>query len=94
MALHQPGGVGGFPEPEQGLMQFLHCADVSHPQEIFLEGTDESFGTAIALWGTHNDRRACHAEKAELSLEHIGHGLAAVVVTDGKTTGNIPGKGS
>jgi hypothetical protein len=55
---------------------------------------DVPFGTAVALWGTDKGRRALHAQEGKLSLEHIGHGLAAMVMPDGKATGNVPGKGA
>jgi hypothetical protein len=39
--------------------------------------------------GTHQGRRALHAQEAELPLEHIGHILTAMIVADSKATGTI-----
>ena len=48
----------------------------------------------LPLRGTDKGRRALETEKAELPLEHIGHILAAMIVTDGKATSDAPGEGT
>jgi hypothetical protein len=49
MSFDQPSGVVAFAEREQRLAQILDRVEGLHPQEIFLQGSDEAFGTAIAL---------------------------------------------
>ena len=46
----------------------------------------------LPLRGTHEGRRALHAQEGKLLLEHVGHGLAAMIMPDGKATGDAPGK--
>ena len=92
MPFDQPGGVVSFPKREQGLTKFLDRGKCPDPQEVFLEGPDETLGTAVALWSTHKGRRALEAEKTKLSLEHVGHVLAAMIMPDGKATGDALGE--
>ena len=92
MALEQPGGVVSFPKREQGLTKFLDRGKCPDPQQVFLEGPDETLGAAITLRGTDKGRRALEAEEGKLPLEHVGHILAAMIVADGKATSNALGE--
>ena len=45
MPFDQPSGVVALAEREQRLAQILDRVESLHPQEIFLQGSDEAFGT-------------------------------------------------
>ena len=49
MPFDQPSGVVALAERVQRLAQILDRVEGLQPQEIFLQGSDEAFGTAIAL---------------------------------------------
>ncbi len=67
---------------------------VRSPGQLLLEGADEALGTAVAL-GTADERRAGRGpQEAQLVLEGVGSGLAAVVVADGQPCRHAPAVGT
>jgi hypothetical protein len=68
LGLGQPGGGGEVPDPEQ----------------VLLEGSNQSFGDAMALRLPHETRGAGHPQEGQLLLEIIADVGAAVVVADGQ----------
>ena len=65
MALDQPGRVVGFPEREQRLPQLLDGVEDPHPEQVLLEGADESLGAAIAFRCPHEGGRTLDAENGQ-----------------------------
>src|SRR5947208_9744678 len=75
MPLDQPGGVVGLAAVQSRLSQFLDGLKAAHPQQVFLEGTDEPLGTAIALGRPDEGGRTLEAEEGDLLLEVVRHVL-------------------
>jgi len=75
MPFDQPSGVVGLAESEQRLAQILDRVEGLHPQEIFLQSSDEAFGTAITLGRADEGGRALGTEEFEFPLESVGHVL-------------------
>jgi len=88
VALDQPGRVVGFPEREQRLPQRLDSLEGPHPEQVFLECTDEPLGTAIALRRPDEGGRTLDAEEGDLLLEVVRHVLRSMVMPHGETTGD------
>src|SRR3982751_5515042 len=87
--LDQPGRVVSLAEGEQRPAQLLDRGEALHPQEVFLQGADEALGAAVPFGGPDEGRRALDAQEAQLLLEIAGHVLAAVVVADRETAGDV-----
>ena len=64
MAGDQPVGIVPGGEIEQRQAQLLDGLEVAHPQEVFLQRTDEAFGDAVALGLTHEGCEASMPRKA------------------------------
>lgn len=93
MSFDDPGLIVGLLEFEQGATQVFDGLEGADPQQVFLERADEAFGTAVALRGAHEGRRALDAEEGDLGLEVVGHVLAAVVMAQGEPRGDTGGEG-
>src|SRR3954452_22320939 len=94
MALDDPGLVVGLPEPLQCQPQFLDRLEAPQPQQVLLERTDEPLGAAVALGLADEGRRALHAEEADLHLEVVADVLAAVIVAEPQSGGDVPAEGT
>src|SRR5215217_1953762 len=88
MPLDQPVGVVGLAELKQGLAQLLDGLKGPHPQQVFLECTDEPLGTAIALRRPDEGGRTLDAEEGDLLLEVVRHVLRSMVMPHGKAAGD------
>jgi hypothetical protein len=86
--LDQPLVVVALLESQQCVAQLFHGNKGLHPQKLFLEGTDEAFGAAVALRLPDEGRAGCHAQEAQFTLEVVAHILAAVIVTDSEHLGD------
>src|SRR5947208_10471930 len=87
MPLDQPGGVVGLAAVQSRLSQFLDGLKAAHPQQVFLEGTDEPLGTAVALRRPEEGGRTLEAEEGDLPLEVVRHVLRSMVMPHGKAAG-------
>ena len=67
-------------EGEESGAQLLDGLEMLHPEELLLEGFDESFGDPIALRFSNKRGTRSDAQEAQLVLEGVAHELAAVVV--------------
>src|SRR4051794_13242368 len=94
MPLDDPGLVVGLPEPLQCQPQFLDRLEAPQPQQVLLERTDEPLGAAVALGLADEGRRALHAEEADLHLEVVADVLAAVIVAEPQSGGDVLGEGA
>jgi hypothetical protein len=81
MPLDQPPFVVDLEPRVKGEAEVLDGLEGPHPQELLLEGADETLRAAVALWGPHVGGRRLDAKEGELILEGVAHVLAAVVVT-------------
>ena len=61
--------------------QFLDGFERPHPEQVFLQGSDEALGNAIALGLAHEGRRSFDAQTFDLVLEIAGHVIGAMIVT-------------
>jgi hypothetical protein len=77
VTLDDPVLVIEAPGVDQRHSQFLDRVEVSYPEQVLLPCADESLGTSVAL--RHEGRRVLDPQKAEFSLEIIGHLVGAVV---------------
>src|SRR5512132_3831642 len=75
----QPVGVVPVDEFDQRQAQLLDGLEVPHPQQVFLQRTDEALGDAVAF-GLAHGRRSLDAEEGDLGLEVVRHVVGAVVV--------------
>src|SRR5215831_3805626 len=92
MPFDQPSGVVALAESEQRLAQILDGVESLHPQEIFLQGSDEAFGTAIALRRADEGGRALGTEEFEFPLESVGHVLGSMIMTHGEAASRLVGE--
>src|SRR5512132_1786051 len=76
----QPVGVVPVDEFDQRQAQLLDGLEVPHPQQVFLQRTDEALGDAVAFGLAHEGRRSLDAEEGDLGLEVVRHVVGAVVV--------------
>lgn len=72
VAFNEPLVVVMTFEFEQSQTQFVDCTEVSHPEQVFLEGADEAFGAAVALGLTDEAGRGIDAQEGEFFLETVG----------------------
>src|SRR5512144_1108287 len=62
---------------------------MAHPQEVFLECTDEALSDAVAFGLAHEGRRGLDAEEGDLALEVVGHIVRSVVVPEHEAGGHV-----
>jgi len=91
---NEPGFVVKIAEFQQGLSEFFDVFEVLDPKQVLLECPDEAFGASIALGSADERRRAFDAQEADLSLEIIGHILAAVIVAQEQAGRDLLGEGA
>src|SRR5690348_14581633 len=92
MPFDQPSGGVGLAESEQRLAQILDRVEGLHAQEIFRQGSDEAFGTAIALGRADEGGRALGTEAFEFPLERVGHGFGSMIMTHGEAASRMVGE--
>ena len=64
MAGNQPVGIVPGGEIQQRQAQLFDGLEVAHPQEVFLQRTDEALGDAVALGWRTKDGEASMPRKA------------------------------
>src|SRR5512144_1766858 len=94
MAGDQPVRIVPSGEIQQRQAQLLDGLEVAHPQEVFLECTDEALGDAVALRLAHEGRRGLDAEEGDLALEVVGHIVRSVVVPEHEAGGHVLADGA
>src|SRR5215218_5170408 len=87
--LDEPGRVVDLAELDQRVAELLDGVEGSHPEQVLFQSADEALGAAIALRRPHEGGRTLDAEEGEFLLEVIRHVLAAVVVANGQTSGDL-----
>src|SRR5262245_1786010 len=88
VALDQPLLVVDPLELPERLDEFGDRGELPDPEQILLQGWDQSFGDPIALGLPDEARRAGHAEELQLPLKVVAHVGASMVVADGQTGGD------
>src|SRR5512144_720676 len=94
MAGDQPVGIVPGGEIQQRQASRFDGLEVAHPQEVFLECTDEALGDAVALGLAHEGRRGLDAEEGDLALEVVGHIVRSVVVPEHEAGGHVLADGA
>src|SRR5512133_2610328 len=94
MAGDQPVGIVPGGEIEQRQAQLLDGREVAHPQEVFLECTDEALGDAVAFGLAPDGRRGRDAEEGDRALEVVGQIVRSVVVPEHEAGGHILADGA
>src|SRR5512132_11687 len=94
MAGDQPVGIVPGGEIQQRQAYLFDGLEVAHPQEVFLECTDEALGDAVALGLAHEGRRGLDAEEGDLALEVVGHIVRSVVVPEHEAGGHLLADGA
>src|SRR3982751_1009076 len=84
--------VVDLPKDQQRLAQLFDGVKGAQPQEVLLQGSNEAFGAAVALGGSHEGRRALDAEEGKLLLEGVGQVLAPVIVPHRQTARDLLGE--
>jgi hypothetical protein len=65
MALDQPVFIVGPPEVDQGQVELLDGLEGPDPEQVLLQGADESLGAAVALRRSDEGRGGCGAEPGD-----------------------------
>ena len=58
MPRYEPGFIVAPGECDELGAQFLDCFERPHPEQVFLQGSDEALGDAVALGLAHQGRRS------------------------------------
>src|SRR5918912_365151 len=82
MPLDQPVGIVRHLERQQRLAELLDGREEPHPEQVLLQRADKALGAAIALRRPDKGRRALDPEKAQFSLDGVGHVLRAMIMAD------------
>ena len=75
-------------ELKQGQAELLDGVEAPHPQQIFLQRTDEAFRDAVAFGLPHETRRAFDAEERDLLLKVVRQIVGPVVVPQTQPAGD------
>ena len=62
--------------------QFRYGLEVPGPQQLLLEGPEETFNTAVAFRLANECRRRLDPQEGELVLEVVAHELRAMIVAE------------
>jgi len=55
--VHDPFFVVFLAELEERQSKFFYGFKVSHPEQLFIQGSDKPFSTAITFWHAYKGRR-------------------------------------
>ena len=69
--------------------KFFYGFKVSHPEQVFFQGWDETFSTAITFWHAYKGRRGCNPEPFDLFLKVIRDVLSAVIMSQAEALSDI-----
>jgi hypothetical protein len=86
MPRDEPSFVVAVGECDERGAQLLNGFECPHPQQVFLEGSNEALGDAIALGFAHEGWRSFDAQTFDLALKVDGHVIGAVIVTQLQST--------
>jgi hypothetical protein len=86
--LDQPGLVVAELEGVEGLQEVGDGGEALNPEQLLLQGPDESLGHSVPLRLPDVGRAAADAEEVEFRLVVARHELAAVVVAEGEACGD------
>jgi len=87
VSFDDPLTVVPFLEIVKGPAQLFHRAEGPYPEELLLEGPDESFGAAVPIGLPDVGRTRLDPKELDLLLEDIAHERAAVILTKLQATG-------
>ena len=94
MPRDEPGFIVAAGECDELGAQFLDCFERPHPEQVFLQGSDEALSDAVALGFAHEGRRSFDAQTFDLVLEIAGHVIGAMIVTQLEPTRHAGGDGA
>jgi hypothetical protein len=83
--LNHPFSIVVLFELLQSNSQFLHSVEVLQPEKLFLQSSDETFGTAVGFGLSDKGRTRLDSRKSNLFLEGMGSVLASMVMPERKT---------
>src|ERR1700674_5634551 len=81
MTRDEPGLVVALGECDERGAQLLNGFECPHPQQVFLQGSDEALGDAIALGFAHEGWRSFDAQTFDLALEVDGHVMSSTLAS-------------
>jgi hypothetical protein len=94
MTFNEPAVVVVLLESVQSLPQLLDRPEGSYPEQVLLEGANESLGTPVAFGLSNEGRRASDPKEPNLLLKEIRHVLAPMVVPKQKPISDLPDIGT
>jgi len=87
--LHEPVIVVALAEFLERRGQFLQRREVSHPEQLFLEGAEEALDAAVAFGLPDKGGRGGDARKGDLTLEVVAHESRAVIMPQPHAAGAV-----
>jgi len=88
MALDQPVVVVERDSRTDRTTYVLGVHAGAHPQELLLQGPEETLDAAVPLGGAHEGRARLDAEEGDLGLTVVADELAAVIVPQEQVQGD------
>ena len=89
MSLGQPAFVVEDAPFLEGLVEFLDGVEVADSEELFLEGSDEALGDAVAPGFVDEGGAGPDTGKADFLLKMPAHVSGAVVVSEAEAAGGV-----
>ena len=89
MSVHDPFFVVYLAELQERQPQFFYGFKVSHPEQVFFQGSDKPFSTAITFWHAYKGRRGCYPKPFDFFLKVMRHVLSAVIMPQAEAFGDI-----
>ena len=80
VSLHDPFFVVYLAELEERHPQFFYGFKVSYPEQVFFQGSDEPFSTAITFWHAYKGRRRFYSKPFDFFLKVMRHVLGAIIM--------------
>src|SRR5258705_1455783 len=90
----EPGFVVVPGELDERGSQLFDSIEGPHPQQVFLQGSDEALCDAVALGFSHEGGRSSDPQALDFVLEIAGHVVGAMIVTQLQSTRNSRTDGS
>jgi len=72
--------------------QLLQRGEVSHPEQLFLEGAEEALDAAVAFLLPDKGGRRSDAKKGDLALKVAAHELRAVIMPESDAASHVFGE--
>src|SRR4249920_3269385 len=86
MSGDEPGFVVASGELDERGSQLFDGVEGPHPQQVLLQGADETLCDAVALWLSHEGGRSFDSQAFDFVLEIAGHIVGAMIVTQLQST--------